>query len=77
MCHYESYNKCFPCNIYTDNVFFIEVNLNIEKGVNGRVVVSVADKRRAFEEWLERRDRDTYDRYGAPLLGICWGHTLF
>ena len=23
----------------------------------------VAEKQRAFEEWLQRRDRDTYDRY--------------
>ena len=27
------------------------------------VGVAVAEKRRAFEEWLQRRDRDTYDRY--------------
>ena len=29
------------------------------------VGLAVAEKRRAFEEWLQRRDRDTYDRYRA------------
>ena len=27
--------------------------------------MAVAEKRRAFEKWLQRRDRDTYDRYRA------------
>ena len=25
--------------------------------------IAVVEKRRAFEEWLQRRDRVTYDRY--------------
>ena len=35
-------------------------------GVNGgsvEVGLAVAEKRRAFEEWLQRRDKNTYDRY--------------
>ena len=30
---------------------------------NEEVCRAVAEKRRAFEEWLQRRDRVTYDRY--------------
>ena len=33
----------------------------------GRVV---AEKRRAFEEWLQRRDRVTYDRYRAQRVAV-------
>ena len=29
---------------------------------------AVAEKRRAFEEWLQRRDRVTYDRYQAQRV---------
>ena len=29
---------------------------------------AVAEKRRAFEGWLQRRDRVTYDRYRAHTL---------
>ena len=29
---------------------------------------AVAEKRRAFEEWLQRRDRVTYDRYWAQRV---------
>ena len=40
-----------------------------EMGVNGGVAppvgVVVAEKRRAFEELLQRIDRDTYHRYRA------------
>ena len=32
---------------------------------NEEVGMAVAKKRRAFEEWLQRRDRVTYDRYRA------------
>ena len=32
---------------------------------NEEVSRAVAEKRRAFEEWLQRRDRVTYDRYLA------------
>ena len=32
---------------------------------NEEVGMAVAEKRRAFEEWLQRRDRVTYDRYRA------------
>ena len=32
---------------------------------NEEVSRAVAEKRRAFEEWLQRRDRVTYDRYRA------------
>ena len=31
---------------------------------------AVADKRRAFEEWLQRRDRVTYDRYRAQRVVV-------
>ena len=33
----------------------------------GRVV---AKKRRAFEEWLQRKDRVTYDRYQAQRVAV-------
>ena len=31
---------------------------------------AVAEKRRAFEEWLQRRDRVTYDRYRAQRVVV-------
>ena len=31
---------------------------------------AVAEKRRAFEEWLQRRDRLTYDRYRAQRFVV-------
>ena len=31
---------------------------------------AVAEKRRAFEEWLLRRDRVTYDRYRAQRVVV-------
>ena len=31
---------------------------------------AVDEKRRAFEEWLQRRDRVTYDRYQAQRLAV-------
>ena len=31
---------------------------------------AVAKKRRAFEEWLQRRDRVTYDRYRAQRVVV-------
>ena len=31
---------------------------------------AVAEKRRAFEEWLQRRDRVTYDRYWAQRVAV-------
>ena len=34
---------------------------------NEKVGRAVAEKRRAFEEWLQRRDRLTYDRYRERL----------
>ena len=30
----------------------------------------VAEKRRAFEEWLQRSDRVTYDRYRAQRVVV-------
>ena len=36
----------------------------VEK-ISGR---AVAEKRRAFEEWHQRRDRVTYDRYRAQRV---------
>ena len=35
---------------------------------NEEVGRAVAKKRRAFEEWLQRRDRVTYDRYRAQRV---------
>ena len=32
----------------------------------------VAKKRRVFEEWLQRRDRVTYDRYRAQRVLLKW-----
>ena len=32
--------------------------------------MAVAEKRRAFEEWLQRRDRVTYDRYRAQRVFV-------
>ena len=31
---------------------------------------AVAEKRRAFEEWLQRRDKVTYDRYRAQRVAV-------
>ena len=31
---------------------------------------AVAEKRRAFEEWLQKRDRVTYDRYRAQRVVV-------
>ena len=31
---------------------------------------AMAEKRRAFEEWLQRRDRVTYDRYRALRVAV-------
>ena len=31
---------------------------------------AVAEKRRAFEEWLQRRDRVTYDKYRAQRVVV-------
>ena len=31
---------------------------------------AVAEKRKAFEEWLQRRDRVTYDRYWAQRVAV-------
>ena len=31
---------------------------------------AVAEKRRAFEEWLQRRDRVTYDSYRAQRVAV-------
>ena len=31
---------------------------------------AVAEKRRAFEEWLQRRDRVTYERYQAQRVAV-------
>ena len=36
---------------------------------NEEVGRAVAEKRRAFEKWLQRRDRVTYDRYRAAESG--------
>ena len=37
---------------------------------NEEVGRAVAEKRRAFEEWLQRRDRVTYDRYWAQRVAV-------
>ena len=37
---------------------------------NEEVGRAVAEKRRAFEEWLQRRDRVTYDRYRAQRVVV-------
>ena len=37
---------------------------------NEEVGGAVAEKRRAFEEWLQRRDRVTYDRYRAQRVAV-------
>ena len=37
---------------------------------NEKVGRAVAEKRRAFEEWLQRRDRVTYDRYRAQRMAV-------
>ena len=33
------------------------------------VGVAVTDWRKAFEEWLQKRDLDTYDKYSAQRAG--------
>ena len=40
---------------------------------NEEVGRAVAKKRRAFEEWLQRRDRVTYDRYRAQRVAVKTG----
>ena len=37
---------------------------------NKEVGRAVVEKRRAFEEWLQRRDRVTYDRYRAQRVAV-------
>ena len=37
---------------------------------NEEVGRAVAEKRRAFEEWFQRRDRVTYDRYRAQGVAV-------
>ena len=37
---------------------------------NEEVGSAVAEKRRAFEGWLQRRDRDTYDRHRAQRVVV-------
>ena len=37
---------------------------------NEEVGRAVAEKRRAFEDWLQRRDRVTYDRYRAQRVAV-------
>ena len=37
---------------------------------NKEVGRAVAKKRRAFEVWLQRRDRITYDRYQAQRVAV-------
>ena len=37
---------------------------------NEEVGRAVTEKRRAFEEWLQRRDRVTYDRYQAQRVAV-------
>ena len=37
---------------------------------NEEVGRAVAEKRRAFEEWLQRRGRVTYDRYRAQRVAV-------
>ena len=37
---------------------------------NEQVGRAVAEKRRAFEEWLQRKDRVTYDRYWAHRVAV-------
>ena len=37
---------------------------------NEEVGKAVAEKSRAFEEWLKRRDRVTYDRYRAQRVAV-------
>ena len=37
---------------------------------NEEVGSSVAEKRSASEEWLQRRDRVTYDRYRAQRVAV-------
>ena len=31
---------------------------------------AMVEKRRAFQDWLQRRDRVTYDRYQAPRVAV-------
>ena len=37
---------------------------------NEEVVRAVTEKRRAFEEWLQRRDRVSYDRYRSQRVVV-------
>ena len=37
---------------------------------NKEVGKAVAEKRKAFQEWLQRRDRITYDRYRAHRVVV-------
>ena len=46
------------------------VGLNGSEWWNEEVGRTVTGKRRAFEEWLLRRYRVTYDRYGAQRVAV-------
>ena len=37
---------------------------------------AVAEKRRAFEDWLQQRDRVTYGRYRAHRVAVNWQSKL-
>ena len=39
---------------------------------NDKVGKEVAENRRAFEEWLQRKDRVTYDRYRTQRVVVKW-----
>ena len=44
----------------------------VNGGRNEAVGRAVAEKRRAVEEWLQRRDRVTFDRYRAQRVVVKW-----
>ena len=43
---------------------------NGSEWLNEEVGREVAEKRRAFKEWLQRTDRVTYDRYWAQRVAV-------
>ena len=43
---------------------------------NEEVGRAVAKKRRAFEEWIQRRDRVTFDRYRVQRVAVNWQSKL-
>ena len=57
-------------SFYVDSRACVRVGNDVSEWWNEEVGRAVAEKRRAFEEWLHIRDRVTYDRYRAQRVVV-------